>query len=166
VPSISMACRSSRPARRPTAIQHGLRSRLKPRLTYTADTLRDLRAEYDKGAELFFILGADNLAQVLPWHRSREHLRLSGALPPARCRHAADGWRCRIGARKKGATMSSYTHVPHPRTIERLEHRDKPVKTADVLRAEANVRFNAWRRSRSPTESARCGAPMCSRPSH
>jgi hypothetical protein len=28
--------------------------------------------------------------------------------------------------------MSSYTHVPHPHTLERLEHRDKPVKTADV----------------------------------
>jgi hypothetical protein len=40
--------------------------------------------------------------------------------------------------------MSSYTHVPQPHTLERLEHRDKPVKTADVLRAKANVRFNAW----------------------
>jgi hypothetical protein len=40
--------------------------------------------------------------------------------------------------------MSSYTHVPHPHTLERLEHQDKPVKTADVLREKANVRFNAW----------------------
>ena len=40
--------------------------------------------------------------------------------------------------------MSSYTHVPHPHTLERLEHRDKPVKTADVLRQKTNVRFNAW----------------------
>jgi nicotinic acid mononucleotide adenylyltransferase len=72
MPSISMACCSSRPTRRPTATQHGLRARQKPRPTYTADTLRDLRAEYDKGAGLIFILGADNLAQVLRWHRSRE----------------------------------------------------------------------------------------------
>ena len=40
--------------------------------------------------------------------------------------------------------MSGYTHVPHPHTLERLEHRDRPVKTADVLRAKANVRFNSW----------------------
>jgi hypothetical protein len=40
--------------------------------------------------------------------------------------------------------MSSYTHVPHPRTLEVVEHRDKPVKTTDVLRAKVHVRFNAW----------------------
>jgi hypothetical protein len=139
-----MACCSSRPARRPTAIQHGLRARLKPRLTYTADTLRDLRAEYDKGAGLIFILGADHLAQVLRRHRSREHLRLSGARRLPGAGTPRTGGAGRIGARKKGGTMSSYTHVPHARTLERLEHRDKPVKTADVLRAKANVRFNAW----------------------
>ncbi|MGZ0710738.1 nicotinate-nucleotide adenylyltransferase (plasmid) [Coraliomargarita sp. W4R53] len=37
--------------------------------TYTIDTLRDLRAEYP-GAELFFITGADAIAQILSW---REH---------------------------------------------------------------------------------------------
>jgi hypothetical protein len=30
--------------------------------------------------------------------------------------------------------MSTYTHVPHPHTLERLEHRDKPVTTSDVIR--------------------------------
>lgn len=40
--------------------------------------------------------------------------------------------------------MSSYTHVPHPHTIERVEHRDQPVKTTDVLRAKVHVRFNSW----------------------
>lgn len=34
--------------------------------TYTADTLRDLRRTYP-GAELFFITGADALAQILSW---------------------------------------------------------------------------------------------------
>ncbi len=34
--------------------------------TYTADTLRDLRGNYP-GAELFFITGADALAQILSW---------------------------------------------------------------------------------------------------
>jgi hypothetical protein len=38
----------------------------------------------------------------------------------------------------------SYSHVPHPHTIERLEHLDKPVKTADVLAEESATKFNAW----------------------
>jgi hypothetical protein len=46
--------------------------------------------------------------------------------------------------RTKGEAMSNYTHVPHPHTLERLEHRDKPVTTADVIRKKASVRFNSW----------------------
>jgi hypothetical protein len=40
--------------------------------------------------------------------------------------------------------MSEYIHVPHPHTLERLEHRDKPVTTADVYREKGSTRFNAW----------------------
>ena len=40
--------------------------------------------------------------------------------------------------------MSSYTHIPHPRTLELLEHKDKPVKTADVIKESASTKFNAW----------------------
>ncbi len=40
--------------------------------------------------------------------------------------------------------MPTYTHVPHPHTLERLEHRDKPVKTADVVSEKTGNRFNAW----------------------
>ncbi|MHB1988672.1 MAG: hypothetical protein ACYCSF_11925 [Acidimicrobiales bacterium] len=40
--------------------------------------------------------------------------------------------------------MSSYTHIPHPHTLERLEHRDKPVVSADVMKQKASSRFNAW----------------------
>jgi nicotinate-nucleotide adenylyltransferase len=36
-------------------------------LTYTVDTLRDLRAEYGEGVELFFITGADALDRILSW---------------------------------------------------------------------------------------------------
>ena len=35
--------------------------------TYTIDTLRDLRAERGADVELFFITGADALAQILSW---------------------------------------------------------------------------------------------------
>jgi nicotinate-nucleotide adenylyltransferase len=45
--------------------------------TYTADTLTDLRAEYGEGCELFFITGADALAQILGWHRADELFTLA-----------------------------------------------------------------------------------------
>src|SRR5450759_635701 len=40
--------------------------------------------------------------------------------------------------------MTTYTYVPHPHTLERLEPKDKPVKTADVAKKKATNRFNAW----------------------
>ncbi|MGE5828774.1 MAG: nicotinate-nucleotide adenylyltransferase [Micromonosporaceae bacterium] len=39
----------------------------RPGPTYTVDTLRDLRAQYDDAVELFFITGADALARILSW---------------------------------------------------------------------------------------------------
>src|SRR5881392_3094896 len=45
--------------------------------TYTIDTLHDLREKYGEATELFFITGADALAQILGWHRSDELLRLA-----------------------------------------------------------------------------------------
>ena len=43
----------------------------RPGKTYTIDTLRDLRAQRP-GAELFFITGADALAQILTWKEADE----------------------------------------------------------------------------------------------
>ena len=40
--------------------------------TYTIDTLRDLRAEAGQQDELFFITGADALAEILTWHDADE----------------------------------------------------------------------------------------------
>ncbi len=41
--------------------------------------------------------------------------------------------------------MGIYEHVPHPHTLERLEHRDKPPVTTDMLDTSTKVkRFNAW----------------------
>ncbi|HEV7195654.1 MAG TPA: nicotinate-nucleotide adenylyltransferase [Pedococcus sp.] len=48
----------------------------RPGPTYTIDTLRDLRAERP-GAELFFITGADALAQILSWKDADELFRLA-----------------------------------------------------------------------------------------
>src|ERR1039458_9969120 len=49
-----------------------------------------------------------------------------------------------LGTQREGVAMSIYTHVPHPHTIERLEHKDKPVKTADIVNEKATTKFNAW----------------------
>ena len=44
----------------------------RPGETFTIDTLSDLRREYGDTTELFFITGADALAQIIGWHRSDE----------------------------------------------------------------------------------------------
>jgi nicotinate-nucleotide adenylyltransferase len=48
----------------------------RPGPTYTADTLTDLHTEHPD-AELFFITGADALAQILTWQRLDELFRLA-----------------------------------------------------------------------------------------
>ncbi|MCU1594417.1 MAG: nicotinic acid mononucleotide adenylyltransferase [Frankiales bacterium] len=48
----------------------------RPGPTYTIDTLRDLKALY-ADAELFFITGADALAQILGWHGASELFALA-----------------------------------------------------------------------------------------
>jgi nicotinate-nucleotide adenylyltransferase len=48
----------------------------RPGLTYTADTLTDLQAEYPD-TELYFITGADALSQILSWHRLDELFKLA-----------------------------------------------------------------------------------------
>jgi nicotinate-nucleotide adenylyltransferase len=44
--------------------------------TYTSDTIRDIAA-LRPGAELFFITGADALAQILSWKNAEEALRMA-----------------------------------------------------------------------------------------
>ena len=45
--------------------------------TYTIDTLHDLHRSYGDDTEMFFITGADALAQILGWHRSDELFELA-----------------------------------------------------------------------------------------
>src|SRR3954454_393732 len=40
--------------------------------TYTIDTLHDLHRAYGDDTEMFFITGADAVAQILGWHRADE----------------------------------------------------------------------------------------------
>jgi nicotinate-nucleotide adenylyltransferase len=41
----------------------------RPGMTYTVDTLNDVRAERGEDVDLFFITGADALTQILTWHK-------------------------------------------------------------------------------------------------
>jgi nicotinate-nucleotide adenylyltransferase len=45
--------------------------------TYTIDTLRDMRAVYGSGTELFFITGADALGRILSWKDALAMLELA-----------------------------------------------------------------------------------------
>ena len=40
--------------------------------TYAVDTVADVRAEYDEDVNLYFIIGADSLANLHTWHRVEE----------------------------------------------------------------------------------------------
>jgi nicotinate-nucleotide adenylyltransferase len=62
----------------------------RPGPTYTIDTLRDLRAERP-GAQLFFITGADALAQILSWKDSDELFDLAHFVGVTRPGHVLDG---------------------------------------------------------------------------
>jgi nicotinate-nucleotide adenylyltransferase len=56
--------------------------------TYTIDTLRDLRAERGEDVELFFITGADALAQIIGWKSSAEVFELAQFVGVTRPGHA------------------------------------------------------------------------------
>lgn len=57
--------------------------------TYTIDTLGDLKEQYPD-AELYFITGADALAQILSWHRVQELFELAGFIGVTRPGYALD----------------------------------------------------------------------------
>lgn len=62
----------------------------RPGQTYTIDTLRDLHAERPD-AELFFITGADALAQILSWKDAGEMWRLAHFVGVTRPGHTLSG---------------------------------------------------------------------------
>lgn len=62
----------------------------RPGQTYTIDTLRDLHAERPD-AELFFITGADALAQILSWKDADEMWRLAHFVGVTRPGHTLSG---------------------------------------------------------------------------
>lgn len=63
----------------------------RPGHTYTIDTLRDLREVYGEGADLFFITGADALAQILSWKDADELFSLAHFVGVSRPGHDLTG---------------------------------------------------------------------------
>jgi nicotinate-nucleotide adenylyltransferase len=59
--------------------------------TYTIDTLRDLRAQQGDEAELFFITGADALAQIMSWQDVNELFALAHFVGVTRPGHRLTG---------------------------------------------------------------------------
>jgi nicotinate-nucleotide adenylyltransferase len=59
--------------------------------TYTIDTLRDLRVERGDEAELFFITGADALAQIMSWQDVNELFALAHFVGVTRPGHRLTG---------------------------------------------------------------------------
>ena len=49
----------------------------RPGMTYTVDTLHDLRAERGDDVDMYFITGADALAQILTWRKVEELFELA-----------------------------------------------------------------------------------------
>ncbi|MHB1612878.1 MAG: nicotinate-nucleotide adenylyltransferase [Actinomycetes bacterium] len=60
----------------------------RPGVTYTIDTLRDLRVERGGQVDLFFITGADALAQILSWKDADELFDLAHFVGVTRPGHA------------------------------------------------------------------------------
>src|SRR5246500_5908395 len=63
----------------------------RPGPTYTIDTLRDLRAAAGPDDELFFITGADALAEILTWHDADELFTLAHFVGCTRPGHRLSG---------------------------------------------------------------------------
>jgi len=70
-------------------------------VTYTKDTLRDLKAERGPDVELYFITGADALAQLLTWRDAEELFGLAHF----------------VGATRPGYTASAETLPPGAVTL-------------------------------------------------
>jgi nicotinate-nucleotide adenylyltransferase len=63
----------------------------RPGPTYTIDTLRDLHAQRGDTVELFFITGADALAQILTWKGADELFELAHFVGVTRPGHTLSG---------------------------------------------------------------------------
>lgn len=82
----------------------------RPGITYTIDTLRDLRAQMPED-ELFFITGADAMSQILEWKNSAELFELAHFIGVTRPGHALDD----TGLPERAPPSSRCPRSPSPR---------------------------------------------------
>ncbi len=61
--------------------------------SYTVDTMAELRAQLDKGDELFFILGWDNLAELPRWHEPSRLVKMCSLVAIPRLGYPPPGLR-------------------------------------------------------------------------
>jgi nicotinate-nucleotide adenylyltransferase len=96
----------------------------RPGLTYTIDTLRELREEHPD-AELFFITGADALAQILDWRLADEMFSMAHFVGVTR-----PGYELALDARFPKGTVS-LLEIP-ALTISSSDCRDRVSKAMPI----------------------------------
>jgi nicotinate-nucleotide adenylyltransferase len=94
---------------------------VRPGPTYTVDTIRDIAA-VRPGAELFFITGADALAQILSWRHAEDALKLARF----------------IGVTRPGYELSA-AHLP-PDTVTLVDVPAMAISSSDVRERVATGR--------------------------
>ena len=83
----------------------------RPGPSYTADTLRALRAERPAGDELVLLLGGDQAAELPQWHLPEEVLALAEVGVVARAGLSPDDVRARLGG-LRGAEGLRFFEMP------------------------------------------------------
>jgi len=58
--------------------------------SYSVDTLRLLRKQFEPGVEFFFIMGLDSLAGILTWHEPQQFLELCYIVATSRPGYGVD----------------------------------------------------------------------------
>lgn len=70
----------------------------RPGITYTVDTLGDLRSHYPDNVELYFITGADAIMDILAWHDAEHLASLATLIAATRPGYDIDTAKARIAA--------------------------------------------------------------------
>jgi nicotinate-nucleotide adenylyltransferase len=104
-------------------------------VSYTVDTLAAVQAQHPE-AELFFLLGADSLADLPDWHRPEEICALTTLLV----------------VRRAGVAEPNFDALDHLVSAERMERfRDHQVEMPETLISSSQIRQliaaeGAWRK--------------------
>src|SRR5699024_1942055 len=138
----------------------------RPGTTYTADTLRDLRAQHPD-ADLYFITGADAISTILTWQRWEELFELAKFVGVTRPGYDLDVGRLEEKLRGRPADTVSVVEVP-ALAISSTECRERASRSRPVwyLVPDGVVQYIAKRNLYRPAHTARAdGTVRTSAPS-